>query len=476
MKVLKNYLYNASYQLLAIVVPIITTPYINRVLGPHGVGINTFTNTIIQYFILLGSIGIGLYGNRQVAYIRENKKKLSETFWEIEIVKIFSVSLSIIVFFCYLLLFANYKFYMLLQFVNLVAAIFDISWFFEGLEDFKRTVVRNTIVRILSTILIFLLVKTKNDTGVYILIIGCSNLFGNLTLWPYLRRILQPINLRKLKYLQHVLPSLSLFLPQVALQIYQVLNKTILGVMVSTNASGFYYDADTIIKMLLSLVTAIGTVMLPHMANEFANGNKENMKEMMYNSANITMCITFAFSFGIAAIATKFTPIFFGKQFLPVGPAMMLESPVIILAGISGVIGTQFLIPTDQIKHYTASLIIGAIISIILNFVFIPLWALNGAMIATVLSELSVAAYQIYYVVSTKQLKIYRLLENNIKYLIAGLVMFLVVYRIDKILPGSVLFLVLEVITGGIIYILFICILKTKAYKFLKEIIINGKR
>lgn len=138
MKVLRNYLYNAGYQLLSIIVPIITTPYINRVLGPHGVGINTFTNTIIQYFILLGSIGIGLYGNRQIAYTRKDRKKLSVTFWEIQIVKVISVTLSILLFFCYLLLFANYKFYMLLQFVNLIAAIFDISWLFEGLEDFPK--------------------------------------------------------------------------------------------------------------------------------------------------------------------------------------------------------------------------------------------------------------------------------------------------------------------------------------------------
>lgn len=473
MKVLRNYLYNAGYQLLSIIVPIITTPYINRVLGPHGVGINTFTNTIIQYFILLGSIGIGLYGNRQVAYIRKDKKKLSITFWEIQIVKVISVTLSIFLFFCYLLLFANYKFYMLLQFVNLVAAIFDISWLFEGLEDFKRTVVRNTIVRILSTILIFLLVKTKNDTYVYILIIGCSNLFGNLTLWPYLRRLLVSVDFRSLKLAQHILPSLSLFLPQVALQIYQVLNKTILGIMVSTNASGFYYDADTIIKMLLSLVTAIGTVMLPHMANEFANGNKNNLKRMMYTSSNITICITSAFTFGIAAIATKFAPIFFGKQFYPVGGAMTLEAPVIFLAGISGVIGTQYLIPTDQIKHYTASLILGAFTSIILNFVFIPIWALNGAMFATVLSEFSVAVYQIYYVVSTKQLEVKLLFRDTAKYLFAGLIMFIITYKIDTNLPSSVPLLMLEVIIGGIIYFVLICVLKTKVYVLLKDIIIR---
>lgn len=476
MKILKNYLYNAGYQILVLIVPLVTTPYVNRILGPHGVGINTYTNTIIQYFILFGSIGITLYGNRQIAYSRDNKYKMSINFWEIQIIKLLCIFIAIVAFFIYLIFISHYKYYMLLQFINLFAAIFDISWFYQGIEDFKTTVIRNTFVRIISAIAIFIFIRTREDTYIYILIIGFSTLLGNLTLWTTLKKNIVFVKLSDLHPMHHFMPSFSLFIPQVAVQVYQIFNKTILGIMVGTNAAGFYYDADTIIKMFLTLVTAIGTVMLPHAANEFIKGNNKKLRNMLYISANITTCITVAFSFGIAAIAWKFAPLFFGSEFTAVGKAMFLESPVIYFAGISGVIGTQYLIPTNHIKPYTVSLILGAVVSIVLNFIFIPIWGLSGAMYVTVISEIVVTIYQLFYVKINNLLNVKRMFADTFKYLFIGFFMFIIVATLDKILGEGIVFITIEVLSGALVYIIGIIITKPRVFYIVKAILFGSNR
>ena len=138
MKVIKNYLYNVGYQVLAIIVPLITSAYVSRVLRPAGVGANAFTNSIIQYFILFASMGIGYYGNRQIAYVRENRKKMAKTFWEIQIVKTIMTLASFIAFEVFMIFYTRQADYMWAQSINLVAVAFDISWFYEGIENFKE--------------------------------------------------------------------------------------------------------------------------------------------------------------------------------------------------------------------------------------------------------------------------------------------------------------------------------------------------
>lgn len=445
------------------IVPLVTTPYVNRVLGPHGIGINTYTNTIIQYFILFGGLGIALYGNRQIAYVRDNKEQLVKTFWEIQIVHTLGITLATIIFFVYLVLFANYKFYMLLQFINLIAAAFDISWFFQGIEDFKVIVVRNTVIKLLCVFLIFMLVHSRKQIYIYILIYAFSTFVGNITLWPSLKKYLShKIAVRCLKPVKHVLPAINFFIPEVAVQIYQTLNKTVLGLVVSISAAGFYFDSDTIVKILLSLVTAFSTVMLPHVANQFSHGDINRVKVATYRSFNAVTCISIALMFGLASISLKFSILFFGNSFSAVGPAMMLESPVIYFASVSTVLGGQFLIPTHQVKPYTVSLILGAIISVICNVTLIPSLRLYGAILSTVFAEVGILFCQLYIIKSSKQLSIEKLFFGSIKYFCAGFVMFIVVFSLDRYLSLSIWSIFVEVILGIIIYIFLIFALKTE--------------
>ena len=215
MKVIKNFFWNAGYQVFALLVPLVTVPYINRVLGPTGVGINAFTNSVVQYFVLLGSLGINLYGNRGTAYRRDDKQAMTTYFWEVTILRFLAIGLSVGAYLVFIMMVDKYRVFYLAQGLLLIGAAFDISWFFQGLENFRVTVVRNVLVKIGSVILIFLLIHKPEDTMLYILILSGSQLIGNLTFWPYLRNSLAHFpKLRTLHIWQHVQPAFLLLVPQ----------------------------------------------------------------------------------------------------------------------------------------------------------------------------------------------------------------------------------------------------------------------
>lgn len=470
MKVVKNYLYNAAYQLLLVLLPLISMTYVSRVITNTGVGINAYTNSIITYFVLFGSLGINLYGNRQIAYLREDKIEMSKTFWEIVILRFFTVALAYVFFVVYVP-FSRYPTIMIYQSINLLAVVLDVSWVFMGIEDFKKTVTRNTLVKIFSLIFILIFVRTKSDLWLYVVILGLGTFLGNLTLWPFLKGIIIKIPLKNLRIRRHIRPSLALFIPQVAVSVYAVLNKTMLGSMTGSINSGYYNNADTIIKTVLALATATGTVMLPHVANAFANGESEKINNMLYDSFDFISFSTIPMMFGLAAISLHLGPYIYGTGFEPVGVAMFLETPVLLLIGWSNAIGTQFLLPTNRTSEYTVSVMIGAVVNIFLNFPLIYLWGLKGAVIATVVSEIGVTAYQLWVI---RKIINYRQLFTNVwKYMLAGLVMFIPVFKINMTLRTSVISIFIEIVLGAFIYIAMIFILRPtiiyKAMKLIKE-------
>lgn len=473
MKVVRNYLYNAGYQILALIIPLITAPYISRTLKPHGVGIYADTNAWIQWFVLIASIGIALYGNREIAYVRDDKEKMSRTFWEIQIVKLVMTLVAYIALVIFLQIYTKYTWYIWVQSINILAATLDISWLYMGLEDFKRTVIRNTGVKILSLALILTFVKTPNDVALYIFLTGFSILLGNLTLWPRLRIILTRVKLSSLRPLRHLKPSLALFVPQIATQIYLILNKNMLGIIVNSTAVGYYNNSDNLVKMVLALVTATGTVMLPHVASEFAKGNKEAINEMLYSSFDFVSFLSVAMAFGLAAVGLHGVPYFYGEGFAPVGPAIMIESAVIVIIGWSNAIGIQYLLPTDRVKEFSTSVIIGAVVNFILNFPLMELWGLRGAMISTVLSEATVTGYQFWTIRNDIEYK--RLFTNTWKYLLSGFIMFIPVSWLDRNLHTGVFSILLEVVVGILVYLLMILILKPTILTKTKSLLKNRK-
>lgn len=475
MRVIKNYLYNVGYQVLAIIVPLITSYYVSRVLSPEGVGANAFTNSIIQYFMLLANIGIGYYGNREIAYVRDDKSKMAATFWEIQIVKTVMTVTAYILFLVFLSFYSGNKAYMWAQSINLIAVAFDISWLYQGLEDFKRTVLRNTFVKLVSMVAIFVFIKSPKDVALYIIVLALSTFLGNLTLWPHAIKNYGHLKSGiKLNPWHHFLPTVMLFVPQIATQLYVQLNRTMLGLMVNEKASGFYQYADSIVKLVLAFVTATGTVMLPHVANAFARRDMKKVHEMLYKSFDFVSALAYPMMFGIAGVSLTLAPLYYSAKYAPVGPAILIESIVVLMIGWSNVIGAQYLIPVNRVKDYTTSVTVGAVINIILNFPLIHLWGLQGAMWATVMSEISVTAYQLFVVKNS--LNVIKMFGSTWKYLLSGAIMFVPVFWLNTHMKSSWLWLLIEVIVGISVYSCMVFLLRAPIIGQLKDLLAKRKK
>lgn len=453
MKVIKNYLYNAGYQILNMVLPLITVPYISRVLGAHDVGINEYTNSWVTFFYLMGQMGITLYGNREVAYHREDIYERSKTFWGVEALQLLTVSASLIAYLFAVFLFSTtFKHYFLLQGIWILATGVDVSWYFMGLENFKVTVVRNTLVKLASIVLIFTVIKDTGDLGKYIVILGSAQLLGNLTLWPYLRGNIVWVKIREWHPFSHFYPALLLFIPTITTQVYLVLNRLMLGRMSTQASLGNFGQADKIVKFVLAIVTATGTVMLPHVASKFAKGDIKGVRASLYSSFNFVSAISIPMMFGLMAIARRFAPWFLGADFNMAGEIMFLEAPIIVLIAWSNVTGTQYLMPVNRVKEYTTSVTIGAVSNVVFNLFLISGWGANGAAVATVCSEFLVTASQVMMIRHTIRRRL--MFKEVWKYFLCGLLMYLVVNRLCLIINMSVGNLILEVVVGVLIYLI----------------------
>lgn len=475
MKVIKNYLYNAGYQILLMLAPVITTPYVSRVLGAHNNGINTYTNGWVTFFYLVGQLGIALYGNREIAYHRDNKYDRSKIFWEIISLQIMTSSLSLIAYLIAVMLFSSaFKVYFLLQALWIVAYGLDISWYFMGMEDFKKTVTRNTFVKLISIALIFILVRNENDLARYVFLLGFAQLAGSATLWPYLRKSIQWVKVCYWRPFRHFYPTLLLFVPTITTQIYLVVNRIMLGRMAPQAAVSQFDFGDKIVKLVLAVVTATGTVMLPHIANKFAAGDIKGVRTSLYKSFDFVTAVSVPMMFGLMAIAYKFAPWFLGNQYVPTGGVIFYETPAILMIAWSNVTGTQYLMPIHREHEFTISVTVGAVVNVIANLFLIARYGANGAAVATVISELSVTVVQLFYIRRTIRRR--QLFAPAWRYLLSGFFMYIVVSRIDGIMRMTFVNLALQVALGIVTYIICLFILRAPIIKEAQKILLEQRK
>lgn len=469
----KNYIYNLLYQILVIVIPIITIPYISRVLGARNIGIYGYTLSISAYFILIGSLGVALYGQREIAYVQNNKKKCSKRFWEIFLLRILTIGIATVIYY-FIFVKGNLKYgiYFKILLLEILGNAIDISWFFQGLEEFAKTVSRNLIVKILSLISIFIFVKTRNDLYIYFIIYVLSIVIGNLTLWLYIPKYLEKVNIKRLNIFRHLKPTIALFIPQAAIQIYTILDRTMIGTIISEKAEvGFYTQGEKIIKLLLTIITAMGTVMLPRIANRFAEKDNKAISSYIYKSFNLVFILACPLTFGIISVSKPFVPLFFGPGYERVIPIMMILSPIIIFIGISNVIGMQYLLPTKRQKEFTASVICGAITNFIINLYLIKMYGAIGAAIATLIAELVVTTIQLIYVKNSFSLK--KILLIMKPYLCASFIMFIICIIISFYIKQKLISIILQIIIGVSTYFGILLFSKDPFLLEIKETIIR---
>ncbi len=461
----KNFIYNLIYQILILSLPLATAPYVARVLGAENLGIYGYTLSIATYFILFGTLGTTKYGQREIAYFADNKSKRSRAFWEIFFLKSITMLISILT---YSLIFiaagVEYRSYYAILSLNIIANIFDISWFFHGLEEFRKMATVGSIARILGFIATFIFVKTPADLPFYFFITCFSALVGNLSSWFFLPRYINRPDFKKLRILKHLKKTILLFIPEIAISVYAVLDKTMIGAMVADKSEvGFYEQSEKIVKLLLSIVTSLGVVMASRVAQDFAKKKFAKIAENIEKSFRLVYFLAFPIIFGILAVADIFCPLFFGPGYEKVPLLIRILTPIVLMIGIGNIIGIQYLLPTGKERKYTRSVIIGAIVNLVTNLCLIPNFGAVGAAISTVIAETIIAAIQLFFV--RKDFEVKNLIKPASKYLLVSIVMFLVCFAVSKVVPNNLLGLIIIVIVGTLFYILSLALTRDEMLK-----------
>lgn len=455
----KNYIYNMFFEVLKIIVPLITTPYLSRVLGAEKIGVYSYTLSITTYFILFGSLGVAMYGQREIAYLQNKKYERTKTFFEILIMRFITLGISLLIFYFAFVTHGEYSMYYKILILEIIANCIDISWFFQGLEEFKKTVIRNSLVKIISVICIFVFVKNQNDLIKYFFIYVLSTFLGNISLWMYLPKYVEKIDFKQLHIFRHLKPTIGLFIPQIAIQVYTVLDKTMIGSIIDDKSEvGYYEQAQKIIKLLITVATSLGTVMVPRMANTFANGDHKKLKEYMKMSFQFVLILAFPLMFGAISVSNKFVPVFYGAGYDKVVYLIIAISPILVAIGLSNVVGTQYLLPTKKQKEFTISVTLGAIVNVILNFILIKIWKSIGASIATVIAECTVTGIQFYLV--RKEFSIIEVIKIAKNYIIASIVMLIISLGVGRFINNNFISIIIQAFVGASSYFIILVALK----------------
>lgn len=453
-QLIKNLSYQTLYQILAVCLPLITSPYVSRILGAEGLGIYSYTYSIVNYFTIFAMLGVINYGSRTIAIVKNDKELLSKNFWEIYSLQLISSFIALLGY-CVVVVYSNVNNEIVLtQTIWVVACIFDISWFFFGIEKFKVTVLRNTIIKLLTVVAIFLFVRNETDLWKYVVIMSAGTLISQLALWPFLRPEIVYCKPSFKGIFMHLKPNILLFIPMIAISVYHTMDKTMLGVFSTYEQSGYYFNADKVINMPLTLITAAGTVMLPRMSALVAEGKGNEEKQLFNQTLDLFMFLTFGMSFGIAAVANEFVPIFFGTGYEECICLLYVFAFVMVFKSLSSIIRNQYLIPNNKEKVYTYSVIVGAIINFVCNLIFLVPLKLGamGATLGTLVAEFT--TFSFYIIFTQRKINLLKPIRGTLLYIGPGLTMFFVVRMCALLDMPIIIRLLIEIVVGAGIYLL----------------------
>ena len=457
-----NYIINTLYQLLSVLVPVIILPRLSRALGAEGIGLYGFNNSIVSYFVLFASFGSSVFGQREVAYCRESKEELSKVFKEVQSFRTITSIVSLCLYIIYVVAFGKNKIILIILSFCIINVILDISWFWTGLEEFQRLATRFLFVKVIYICYIFLFIRTPSDIYKYVLGEVLLGSFSYILLWGGLKKVL--IKVGKVNPFRHARTIINLFIPSIAIQLYTVLDKTMLGIF-SVNSyaeNGYYEQAQGVIKSCLIIVTSLATVMSPTISACYIKNDKEDLKKYLYVSYRYVWFVTVALTFIISSVAPLLMPLFLGKEFIKTALLLRICSPLFIIIGLSNITGLQYFVPCNKVTQYTTSLICGSIINLGFNLILIPKYQAAGASIASVVAEFFVTLVQFIFVFKIGDLKVSHILRFSIKYLCAGVVATIFSTTVITLLPYGWITLIIAIIVGLFTYLLTLFILRDK--------------
>ncbi len=458
----KNYLYNLIYQLLLLVIPLVVTPYVTRTLGPDREGLYSFANSIVSYFLLFAVLGTSTYGQRAIGYTQDDSEGRSRAFWEVFLLRVFTSLVTLAVYFGYTFFFVKEEKYVyLILSLNILNVACDISWFLQGMEEFGKTVLCSLFFRLVSVACIFLFVKEESDLPLYVLFMSLSIVLGHLAMWLALPKYL--IKVKGIRPFHDLKTVLQLFIPTIAIQIYTVLDKSMIGWFSPKgdfSENGFYEEAEKIVKIALTAVTSLGIVMIPKISHSYALGNTEEVERYMRLSYRYVFMMAIPIMLGFISVASVFTPIYYGEGYDKCAVLLPVISAIVLFIGLSNVTGLQYFVPTGKQNVLTVTVLVGAAVNFLCNLALIPFFHSLGASIATVIAEGCVALAGFVYLKKKKCFPLAPIFLSSWKYWVAGLGMLGALFAVKYFLPVALWSLCLLIGLGVVIYFLLLLLLR----------------
>ncbi len=448
----KNAAYNVAYRLFSVLLPLVTAPYLSRVVGTEGVGLYADAWTMSELFCLVGMLGLADYGVRTIAQARDNREELNRTFSGIWQMQLMVSGAALLAWLGYVFLFAGDEKTIALHLTMMsISCLCSFDWCLMGLDLFKPIALRNTFVKLAAAACVFIFVKSENDLWIYGFAWSLATLAGNLSCAVTLKGKVtyHPVSLRE--SLKHLRPCAVLFISVLAVSIYRKMDKIMVYNIAGKHENGLYENAEKIIYCLSGFISAIGTVMMPKIANLQKKGETERIARHIDKSMDLIICMVSAMAFGVAAVADRFAPLFYGEDFRYSGTLMIPLGFTLIMIGFANVIRTQVVLPQKRDHIFVKSVCTGAVVNLFVNACLIPSMKSMGAVIGTLAAELTVPLVQ--YIILRKELPYKRYLGYVALYAVVGGVMLGCVRLVGSLLPAeNWLTLGVMTLTGILVY------------------------
>ena len=460
-----NYIYNFIGQILTLIIPLITTPYLARVFQAEGNGQLAFANNIISYFTMIANLGFSIYGQREIAKYQNDIKKRSAIFFEIIILRsLFTVlSFSILVSLtCFNVFGSSYNNLILLFSIQIIAVFFDLTFYYQGIENFRTIAVRSAVSKLICLIFVFTFVKNSDDLWIYALVYSISILLSNLSMWISVRKTIIKVNFSELEFKKHLLPCLIIFLPTLATTIYASLDKLMIGLL-SFNPdyeNGNYDQGYKINQVSMVFIIVIDSIMMARNSKIFSENKLDMLQQNLHKASDYVSHIGIPMIFGMRFLSENFTSWFLGDGYEKVPMILNIMSFRYYISGMICVLGDQLFITIGKEKYATIANLTTCIVNLVLNFIFIPHYGAIGGAITTMLSELTCFIILLILALKTKFVSLKKIIFSCIKPVISSLIMVLPIYFINLYMPFGILSFLICVLCGAIVYFAIMFLLK----------------
>jgi len=496
----KNFAFQFLYQAVILILPLIVSPYLTRTLGGTSLGVYSYTYSIAYYFVLFAMLGINRHGQRIISQRRSASASsdkastcgdetgdktsagdrtgdsdrtsagdktgdsdetsagndltpLRKTFWSLFTVHLFASIMALAAYVIYVVLICKSDVTIaFVQTIYVASAASDLTWLFYGLEKFKMVAVRNAVIRLVNTGCIFLFIKQPSDVGIYTVIMAVSALAGHLVMIPQVIRAIPSIRFGKEDLREHINPLFTLFVAAVAISLYTMFDKTLLGIMDSKEAVAYYEYSNKIINIPTTFIAIISTVLYPKACQYAGVRDYRGMKHNMEKSLAVICLIGFASMPGLLAIADQFAVLYYGQDFADCGGIISAMCPLILISGIGEAVRSQYIYPLKMDAIMVKVVSLNAVVNLCISVALIPLLGVYGAVIGSIAAELTGLVVEIFLV--RKHFPARQLILECLPYAAVGMVMFAIVKAVDTVLDTGWASLGIQVLTGAVVYCL----------------------